>query len=166
MCVCAWFVRSKGRPRMKKGSTSHPRGKQWLTVYRAHQVFGMTPKVRKCTNFPVFFEASEQRSGSFLAAFRTSADIGPASGKRRKGAESKRRSTIWLAWCHSMRLSCIRFGLDLRALFSCAFGCCVHWAQRSEGGLYESSRAVTQVDGLPPAPSLVSKAESKIEVNG
>ena len=22
----------------EKGSTSHPRGKQWLTVYRAHQV--------------------------------------------------------------------------------------------------------------------------------
>ena len=33
-------------------------------------------------------------------------------------------------------------------------------------GLYESSRAVTLVDGLPRAPSLLSKGESTIGVNG
>ena len=47
----------------------------------AAKIFGMTPKVRKCTNFRVFSKAVKQRSRSFLAAFRASLDIGSAQGQ-------------------------------------------------------------------------------------
>ena len=58
------------------------------------KIFGMTPKVRKCTNFRVFSKAFKQRSGSFLEAFRVLASLISTRRTRRKDAEIERRLTV------------------------------------------------------------------------
>ena len=114
----------------------------------------MTPKVRKCTNFRVFSKAFRQRSGSFLEEFRA---LGASCRRNRRvgrNVELGQRLTNFLSGCKCFISVCSTFARTVDSSWcsnsarSSAYAGC----RGARGGLYESSRAVTLVDGLPPAP--------------